>query len=179
MKRALNLFPFHPHLAHAELVVYRLRRTPPLNQLRNMPRLRFFGVVLGAWLRYAKTAFKGPPDSFSKTWKKDSVFAICFSATTQRWKWTRLTTSWHLKKGFTLNVVHHADKLSVVYQKRNGKKRIIPQRTFQNVRFTTCVQDVRPYRRSELSSWLNHPFEKHESNWIISPRAKNIYQTTT
>ena len=47
-----------------------------------------------------------------------------------KWKWTRPTTSWHLKKGFTLNVVHHADKLSVVYEKRNEEKRIIPQRTF-------------------------------------------------
>ena len=56
-----------------------------------------------------------------------------------RWKWPRLTTSWHLKEGFTLNVVHHADELSVVYEKKErGKKdyptTYVPERTFHNVR---------------------------------------------
>ena len=51
------------------------RRSKSSGTCHSGPRFRFFGGVLGAWLRHATTLFEGPPDPFSMTWKKDLVFS--------------------------------------------------------------------------------------------------------
>jgi len=72
-------------------------------------------------------------------------------ATTQWWKWRRLTTSWHLKNGFTLNVVNHADKLSIVYPKKKEREK---KGLSHNVRSRTCVSQ-RAFRTSARTDGAN------------------------
>ena len=103
---------------------------------------------------------RGPQGMHVRNWKKNTFCP-------PRWKWPRLTTSWHLKEGFTLNVVHHADELSVVYEKKErGKKdyptTYVPERTFHNVRSgRPPVPTERTKAMTLPTCWWSHHLSKH------------------